>query len=130
MLPCRGNPGGEDMTVTTATPTTNSDWVATAKRLSDDFATRAAKHDSDDSFVAENYAALREAKIFSAPIPADLGGGGATYAEHAAIIRTIARGCGSTALAYSMHSHLLQATIWRHRHKATRPAEPLRLRVA
>lgn len=110
--------------------TTKTDWVATAKTLADDFATRAAKHDAEDSFVAENYDALRKAKMFSAPVPAELGGGGATYAEHTAIIRTIARGCGSTALAYSMHSHLLQATIWRHRHNATPPAEPLLRRIA
>jgi alkylation response protein AidB-like acyl-CoA dehydrogenase len=118
------------MTTVATAPTTDTDWIATARRLSDDFATRAATHDSDDSFVAENYAALRDAKIFSAPVPAELGGGGATYAEHAAIIRTIARACGSTALAYSMHSHLLQATIWRHRHNATPPAEPLLRRIA
>ena len=116
---------------TTAAPTTpTTDWLGTAKTLADDFAKRAGAHDADDSFVAENYAAMKAAKIFSAPVPAELGGGGATYAEHAAIIRTIARGCGSTALAYSMHSHLLQALIWRHRHNATPPAEPLLRRLA
>src|SRR6185436_15050058 len=31
---------------------------------------------------------------------------------------------------YSMHSHLLQATIWRHRHNATPSAEPLLRRIA
>ncbi len=105
------------------------DWVAVARALATDFATRAAQHDSDDSFVAENYAALKKAKIFSAPVPSELGGGGATYAEHCEIIRALARGCGSTALAYSMHSHLLQALIWRHRHNATPPAEPLLRRI-
>jgi len=116
---------------TTAAPITRTtDWVGTAKTLADDFAKRAAEHDADGSFVAENYAAMKAAKIFSAPIPAELGGGGATYAEHAAMIRTIARSCGSTALAYSMHSHLLQAAIWRHRHNATPPAEPLLRRIA
>lgn len=114
----------------TTDQTTTGSWIATARRLSEDFATRAAKHDADDSFVAENYAAMREAKLFSAPVPAELGGGGASYAEHVAMIRTIAQGCGSTALAYSMHSHLLQATIWRHRHNATPPAEPLLRRIA
>ncbi len=120
------------MTTTAAqtTTTTTNDWLETARRLSADFATRAAAHDADDSFVAENYAAMREAKLFSAAIPADLGGGGATYAEHAAVIRTLARGCGSTALAFSMHSHLLQALIWRHRHNATPPAEPVLRRIA
>src|SRR5437867_11190197 len=133
ILTANTDPEGKNMAMaadTTEMRTTKPDWLATAKRLSDDFATRAAKHDSDDSFVAENYAALREAKLFSAPVPADLGGGGASYAEHVAIIRAIARGCGSTALAYSMHSHLLQATIWRHRHNATPPAEPLLRRIA
>jgi alkylation response protein AidB-like acyl-CoA dehydrogenase len=118
------------MATATAPTTATSDWLTTAKTLADQFATRAAAHDADDSFVAENYAAMRAAKLFSAPVPADLGGGGATFAEHAAIIRTLGRACGSTALAYSMHSHLLQATIWRHRHNATPPAEPLLRRIA
>ena len=113
---------------TTTTP--KIDHVATAKALAAEFAKSAARHDQDDSFVAENYAALRAAKLFSAPVPAELGGGGATYAQHVEIIRTIARACGSTGLAYSMHSHLLQATIWRHRHNATPPAEPLLRRIA
>jgi alkylation response protein AidB-like acyl-CoA dehydrogenase len=115
------------MTVDTATKT---DHVATAKALAAEFAKRAAQHDEDDAFVADNYAALKAAKLFSAPVPAELGGGGATYAEHVEIIRTLARACGSTGLAYSMHSHLLQATIWRHRHNATPPAEPLLRRIA
>ena len=118
------------MTIATAPTTTATDWLSTAQTLSTEFAGRAAQHDADDSFVADNYAAMRAAKLFSAPVPAELGGGGATFAEHATIIRTIGRACGSTALAYSMHSHLLQATIWRHRHNATPPAEPLLRRIA
>lgn len=118
------------MATTMERDTTKTDWLATAQRLSEDFATRAAEHDSKDSFVAENYAAMREAKLFSAPIPKELGGGGATFAEHAAMIRILAHGCGSTALAYSMHSHPLQATILRHRAGAQPPAEPLLRRIA
>lgn len=117
------------MTVTASAPTT-VDWIAKANELSADFATRAADHDANDTFVGENYRKLRDAKLFSAPVPADLGGGGASFADHCAIIRSIARGCGSTALAYSMHSHLLQALAWRHRHGATPPAEPLLRRIA
>jgi len=117
------------MTITASAPNA-TDWLATAKDLAADFATRAADHDANDTFAAENYAKLREAKVFSAPVPAELGGGGATFAEHCAIIRTIGRGCGSTALAYSMHSHLLQGLIWRHRHGAVPPAEPLLRRIA
>src|SRR5205809_7083957 len=120
------------MATQTVTPSAalRTDFVAVARELAADFATRAAQHDADDTFVAENYAALRKAKLFSAPVPAELGGGGASYADHAAIIRIIARGCGSTALAYSMHSHLLQALIWRYRKNAVPPAEPLLRRIA
>jgi acyl-CoA dehydrogenase len=106
------------------------DWVALARTLGNDFATRAADHDANDTFVAENYQALRDAKLFSAPVPAELGGGGATFGAHCEIIRAIARGCGSTALSYSMHSHLLQSLLWRWRHNATPPAEPLLRRIA
>lgn len=116
--------------MTATPPTAASTWTAKAQELAADFATRAADHDANDTFVTENYAKMRDAKIFSAPVPTELGGGGATYAEHCAMIRAIARGCGSTALAYSMHSHLLQALVWRHRHGATPPAEPLLRRVA
>ncbi len=118
------------MASTATADATRTEWLDTAKALADDFATRTARHDADDSFVAENYAAMRAAKLFSAPVPTELGGGGATYQEHAAMIRIIGRACGSTALAYSMHSHLLQALIWRHRHGATPPAEPLLRRIA
>jgi alkylation response protein AidB-like acyl-CoA dehydrogenase len=113
-----------------ATKTETKDWLAVARDLASEFATRAAEHDENDTFVAENYKALKDAKLFSAPIPGELGGGGAGYGAHCEIIRTIARACGSTALAYSMHSHLLQATIWRWRHNATPPAEPLLRRIA
>lgn len=118
------------MATTMERDTAKADWVATARRLADDFATRSATHDADETFVAENYAAMRSAKLFSAPVPKELGGGGASYADHVEIIRSIGRKDGSTALAYSMHSHLLQATIWRHRHNATPPAEPLLRRIA
>ena len=120
------------MATQTVTPSAapRTDFVAVARELAADFATRAAQHDADDSFVAENYAALKKAKLFSAPVPTELGGGGASYEDHCEIIRAIARGCGSTALAYSMHSHLLQALVWRHRHNATPPAEPVLRRIA
>lgn len=118
------------MAIATEAKNATKDWVGVARELATDFAKRAAEHDANDSFVAENYTALRDAKMFSAPVPAELGGGGASFAEHCEIIRAIARGCGSTALAYSMHSHLLQALIWRWRHNAAPPSEPLLRRIA
>jgi acyl-CoA dehydrogenase len=77
------------------------------------FAARAATYDTDDSFVTENYEELKALGAFSALIPTELGGGGASYGEVADMLRTLARHCGSTALALSMHTHLVAALVWR-----------------
>jgi alkylation response protein AidB-like acyl-CoA dehydrogenase len=104
------------------------DWVAVARELGPGFAARAARHDAEDRFVAENYAELKARRVFSAGVPADLGGGGASHPELCAMLREMARACGSTALALSMHTHLLAATVWRRRQG--HPVEPLLKRIA
>ena len=43
------------------------------------FAEAAAEHDASGSFIADNYAVLKDHQVFSALIPVDLGGGGAPY---------------------------------------------------
>src|SRR5437867_9876288 len=53
-------------------------WVAVVRQLGPAFAARAAAHDADDSFVADNYKDLRAHRLFSAGVPAELGGGGAS----------------------------------------------------
>lgn len=107
---------------------TKIDWTARATELSAAFAARAAAHDHDGTFVDENYDALRDAGLFAALVPDELGGGGATHAEICEALRILGRGCGSTALALSMHTHLVAAAVWRHRHG--QPAEALLRRVA
>lgn len=92
------------------------DWIAVAEGLTVEFAERAADHDGDDSFVAENYGHLRESRLPSALIPAELGGGGASYAEYCDVLRILGRGCASTALALSMHSHLVAAAVYKYHH--------------
>jgi acyl-CoA dehydrogenase len=44
------------------------------------------------------------------------------------MLRELGRFCGSTALALSMHTHLVAAQVWRHRHG--QPAEALLRKVA
>jgi len=83
----------------------------------------AARHDADDSFVAEAYAALREARVFSALVPTDFGGGGCSHAQMCRFLRQLARHCPSTALALSMHQHLVAAAAANHR--AGRPGRAL-----
>ena len=105
------------------------DCLALARELGPRFAARAAGHDADDTFVAENYAELRTHRVFSAGVPAELGGGGATYRELCEMLRLIAHSCSSTALALSMHTHILASTVWRWRHQGA-PVEPFLRRVA
>jgi alkylation response protein AidB-like acyl-CoA dehydrogenase len=106
----------------------NQHFEELTARLGPTFEERARAHDRDGHFVADNYSLLRENKFFSAAVPADLGGGGLTHRELGDLIRRLAGYCGSTALAYSMHSHLVAAAVWRHRHG--QPAEALLRKVA
>lgn len=96
------------------------DWVAFIRETATGFGDRSAAHDADDSFVAENFATLKEKGFFSAGVPAELGGGGASHAELCAMIRELAKICSSTGLAASMATHLVgtQAYLWRNGNKA------------
>src|SRR3546814_18490809 len=61
----------------TVTMSRNIDLNAVLSELGPRVAAGAAAHDADDSFVTENYRALRTAKVFSAQVPTDLGGSSA-----------------------------------------------------
>ena len=106
-----------------------TDWIGVVRELAPRFAARAAAHDAHDSFVAANYAELRERRVFSAGVPAELGGGGASHRELCDVLRTLAHACGSTALALAMHTHPLATAVWRWRNAAA-PAEPFLRRIA
>jgi acyl-CoA dehydrogenase len=92
------------------------------------FAEAAAVRDETDTFVAENYDLLKKRKIFSALVPTELGGGGATHSEVCAFLKTLAHYCSSTALALSMHQHLVAAAAANYR--SGRPGRALLERVA
>ena len=91
------------------------DWIQVARTLGPEFAQRAARHDRDGTFVADNYAQMKEARLFSAMIPAELGGGGASHANVCAIVRTLGKHCSSTALSFAMHSHPVLANVFKAR---------------
>jgi acyl-CoA dehydrogenase len=96
------------------TMTEEIDLVALAHEIGPGFAEKAAERDLDAAFPAENYAVLRERKIFSAMVPRELGGGGVSYSEMCAFVRALAGYCGSTALSVSMHQHLVAAPVFNH----------------
>jgi alkylation response protein AidB-like acyl-CoA dehydrogenase len=82
--------------------------------LGEKFSAEAGKKDADNQFVFENYELLREHGFFKLAIPVELGGGGASFTEVSDVIRELGRHCGSTALAYSMHTHPLAVNVFKH----------------
>nr|WP_028032695.1 acyl-CoA dehydrogenase family protein [Chelativorans sp. J32] len=104
--------------------------AAIVRELLPTLAERAEHFDETDRFVAENYALLKEAGLVEAGVPTELGGGGADVAELAEMLRIMAHACGSTALAFSMHTHQVAIPAWRWRHQNVAAVEPLLKRVA
>jgi acyl-CoA dehydrogenase len=115
--------------MTTATQAAGTQWAELAARLGPRFAERAARHDEQDAFVAENYRELREHRVFSARVPGELGGGDATHRELCRMLRTLGGFCPSTALALSMHTHQVAVAAWRWRQERA-PVDGLLRRIA
>ena len=109
------------------TPAMN--WLNLADRIAAEIAPRAAQHDAEDTFVAENFKRLKDDGFFKMHVPAELGGHGASYADLCAVIRKLAAACGSTGLAFSMHSHIVAVAAWRWRNEKA-PTDGLLKRVA
>jgi acyl-CoA dehydrogenase len=105
-----------------------ADWKKVLTTLEGTFSERAVAYDNNDEFVAENYAEMRAAKLFSILVPQDLGGGGLPYSETCDLVRSLAHSCGSTALAFSMHQHAVATALWNCRHG--KPGEVLLRAVA
>ena len=105
-----------------------TDWTKKAEEIAAAIAEHSAKHDADDSFVAEGFAALEEAGFFTALVPEELGGGGASISEICEALKIIGAACGSTALAAAMHSHIIAVAAWRWKNQGA-PTDGLLKRV-
>lgn len=91
-------------------------WVAVARELGSTLAAEAVTHDADGSFAARAYRLFAERRLFSMAVPQPLGGGGAGFFEVCDALRELGRFDGSAALALSMHTHLVAATVWKYKH--------------
>ena len=103
---------------------------ALIRRLGEGFAKRAGEIDATDGFIAENYEEIRAAGLLAAAVPEELGGLGLSYPAVCDLLRQLAQYCGSTALAYAMHTHQVAIPAWRWRHQKIAAVEPLLKRVA
>jgi alkylation response protein AidB-like acyl-CoA dehydrogenase len=101
-----------------------------ARELAPIFAQRANEATDEDSFVADNFVLLKTSGLMEAGVPAELGGGGADVDELAAMLRILAYHCGSTALAFAMHTHQVAFPAWRWTHQKAALVEPLLKRIA
>ncbi|MFN0191795.1 MAG: acyl-CoA dehydrogenase family protein [Aestuariivirga sp.] len=107
-----------------------TDFTAIAEKLGKDFASRAAVADETDCFVAENFDLIKTSGLVEAGVPEELGGGGAGVSELSAMLRIMAHHCGSTALAFAMHTHQVAIPAWRWTHQKVAAVEPLLKRIA
>ena len=90
-------------------------WKTLATELATEFGRSVSNYESNHSFVHENYDRLKSERIFSAIIPVELGGEGWTHSEMCAFLKDLAQECSSTALALSMHQHLVSANVWKYK---------------
>jgi alkylation response protein AidB-like acyl-CoA dehydrogenase len=126
----------EGRTIMSSAPSPQSDagtprrLVEIARELGPVFARRADASADEDRFVADNYAMLKTSGLVEAGVPREFGGGGADAGELAAMLRTLAYHCGSTALAFAMHTHQVAIPAWRWTYQNAAPVEPLLRRIA
>lgn len=110
--------------------THDTDFVALADTLGQQFAANAAAADEQDCFVADNYKVLKTSGLIEAGVPKELGGGGADIPTLSEMLRVMAHHCSSTALAFSMHTHQVAIPAWRWTNQKVAAVEPLLKRIA
>ena len=71
-------------------------------------APRAAMYDRDGKNPVESWADLYREGYLACAVPLEYGGMGLDMATYIAVIRTIARGCASTAMTLHMHSTVMR----------------------
>lgn len=103
------------MTLTTDLLDT-TDWIARTREIGETLRPGVSERDRSGRLSAEAFDRLRAAGLTAALVPVEFGGGGATHREMGAILRELGSHDPSTAVALAMHSHLVAAQVWRHKH--------------
>jgi acyl-CoA dehydrogenase len=88
--------------------------VAAVRRIADEVAgPAAASVDAESRFPREAFDALKQARLLSTFVPADLGGDGASLLELGAMCELLGQRCASTAMVFAMHQ-IQVACLVRH----------------
>jgi alkylation response protein AidB-like acyl-CoA dehydrogenase len=98
-------------------------FIELASIHAEDFKTRVAQHDRENSFPFENVKAMKESGYTSMTVPEELGGGGVSVLDFAQAQERLARGDGPTAVAINMHLLTvgIYADLWRSGEESLRP---------
>ena len=107
----------------------STDWRTALEAIGPQIERTGRECDRSGSFASRNLDLLEDLGFFALGVPEDLGGGGASYAEVAAMLRALGRLDGSTALTLSMHSHQVMVAEWKRRVQGA-PTEGLLRKVA
>jgi alkylation response protein AidB-like acyl-CoA dehydrogenase len=110
-------------------PAAQSDWRDVLEQIGPQIAGEGRRCDQANEFVAANMATLREHGFLALGVPSEFGGAGLSRTELADMLRELAHHCGSTALAFAMHTHAVAAAAWRWRHQKA-PTDGLLKRIA
>jgi len=90
-------------------------FLAIAAAHAEDFKTRVAQHDRENSFAHENVAAMKASGYTNMTAPAELGGGGADVLDEVLAQERLARGDLPTAISTNMHLFVVGwlGDLWR-----------------
>lgn len=90
-------------------------FLQLAAAHAEDFKTRVARHDRENSFPFENVAAMKASGYTNMTMPEELGGGGANLLDFILAQEQLAYGDGPTAVAINMHIFNVgvRSDLWR-----------------
>jgi alkylation response protein AidB-like acyl-CoA dehydrogenase len=98
-------------------------FIKLAADHAEDFRTRVAQHDRENTFPFENVEAMKASGYTNMTVPVELGGGGVSVLDLALAQERLARGDGPTAVAVNMHLLVvgIYADFWRSGEESLRP---------
>jgi acyl-CoA dehydrogenase len=102
------------MTTIDAPPTTG--LLAAVETIASDLRATAAESDRTGELDVAAFERLRTAGVTAALVPSVFGGAGLTHAELGQILRLLGASDPAVGVTLAMHSHLVAAQVWRHRH--------------